>query len=85
MDAQTLLSSAKLLQGSCIGDDIQTSRPRTFTHAQTPSDFATRRTVNEPATYPSEQVLPHTSFFPYEEATIGLCYLDTDLRYVHIK
>ena len=35
--------------------------------------------MNEPA--PSEQVLRHA----YDEAAVGLCYFDTNLRYLHIN
>ena len=39
------------------------------------------KTMNGPATIPAEQVLPHA----YDEAPVGLCYFDTDLRYLHIN
>jgi PAS domain S-box-containing protein len=37
--------------------------------------------MNEPAKRPSEQSL----HYAYHEAAVGLCYLDTDLRYLHIN
>ena len=37
--------------------------------------------MNEPAKRPSDQVLYHA----YDDAAVGLCYLDTDLRYLHIN
>ena len=37
--------------------------------------------MNEPATHSSKQVLRHA----YDEAAVGLCYFDTNLRYVHIN
>ena len=37
--------------------------------------------MNKPATHSPEQVLHHV----YDEAAVGLCYLDTDLRYLHIN
>ncbi len=40
-----------------------------------------RKTMNEPAKPRSEQILRYA----YDEAAVGLCYLDTDLRYLHIN
>ncbi len=37
--------------------------------------------MNEPAKHRSEQILHHA----YHEAAVGLCYLDTDLRYLYIN
>ncbi len=37
--------------------------------------------MNEPAKPPSEQGLRHM----YDDAAVGLCYFDADLRYVHIN
>ena len=37
--------------------------------------------MNEPAKRPSDQVLHHA----YDDAAVGLCCLDTDLRYLHIN
>ncbi len=37
--------------------------------------------MNEPAKHRSEQILRYA----YDEAAVGLCYFDTDLRYLHIN
>ncbi len=37
--------------------------------------------MNEPPKRPSDQVLHRA----YDDAAVGLCYLDTDLRYLHIN
>ncbi len=37
--------------------------------------------MNQPAEFPSDHVLRHA----YDEAAVGLCYLDRDLRYLNIN
>ena len=59
-------------------------RARARSSTSGPSELrptTTRKTINELATHPSGPDIYHA----YDQAAIGLCYFDTNLRYLHIN